>query len=371
MIYAINYANEMFRKAQKLNSKTAVMQGADKVIEYSPEDIDSTFYNTNREIFACTRGNGYWLWKPYFIKKTLERITDKDYLIYADAGAYYINDIGLLVSCMEKENMDIMLFSLGINNIERRWSKRDAFIIMKCDYAQYADTPQCLAGFILMKKSTFTYNFVNEWLSYAQDIRIISDQPNQKGKENYSDFKENRHDQTILSLLSKKYGIKYFRDPSCAEGNFEKDVVERSYYPKIFQLHRMGDVSSIEEIIKKYAEQLKALDEFWEEDKKIILYGAGKNADRIIAYANRKKLKIDACVISDDQAIDKFEKEGIRIFYLSEMPFSIIESKILVTIQSEEVITRLRERNVFFFCINNKIKAALRFFTENMEYLNF
>lgn len=361
MIFAINYANDMFRKAQQLNSNTAVIHGADKVIEYSPKDIDPAFYNSNREIFECERGNGYWLWKPYFIKKTLETITEKDYLIYADAGAYYINNIDLLINCMKKEDIDIMLFSLGNRYIESVWSKRDAFILMECDSARYAETPQCLAGFVLMKKSAFTYKFVNEWLSYAQDIRIISDQPNKKGKDNYPDFKENRHDQTILSLLSKKYGIKYFRDPSCIRLDFEKDVIERSCYPQIFQLHRMGDVSTIEDVIKKYEKRLEILDKFLGDDKKIILYGAGINANRIISYAKRKKIKIEACVISDDQIIENFEKEGIRIYHFSELPYQPAECKILVTIQSEEVVRRLAREGFSFFCVNSDIRSALLF----------
>jgi hypothetical protein len=368
MICAINYANGMFRESQKLNSKTAVMNGADKVIEYSPKDIDPVFYDSNKEILSSRRGNGYWLWKPYFIKRTLDMITDNDYLIYADAGAYYINGISLLIKCMEKEETDIMLFSLGNDYIERMWSKRDAFIIMDCDSAKYAESPQCLAGFILMKKSAFTCKFIDEWLSYAQDIRVISDQPNCKGKNNYPDFKENRHDQTVLSLLSKKYEVKHFRDPSCVHSNFDKSVVVRSSYPQIFQLHRMGDVSTIEDIIKKYEKQLEVLDDFWSDNKKIILYGAGRNASKITSYVKRKEMKIEAYTISDDQVMDKFEKDGLKIYYFSHLPYSSEECKILVTIKSEEVVDRLDKEGFTFCCISNEIRAALNFFATK-EYL--
>ena len=43
MILGINYANDNFRKAQRLNTKTAYKNGVDKVIEYRPTDIDEAF----------------------------------------------------------------------------------------------------------------------------------------------------------------------------------------------------------------------------------------------------------------------------------------------------------------------------------------
>ena len=32
------------------------------------------------------RGYGYWLWKSYIIKKTIEKMSDDDILLYLDCG---------------------------------------------------------------------------------------------------------------------------------------------------------------------------------------------------------------------------------------------------------------------------------------------
>ena len=268
MIYAINYANDAYKNAQKLNTETAFSNGVEKVIEYSSKDIDACFYNKNKEILLCHRGNGYWLWKPYFVKKTLEKLNDNDYLIYSDSASYYINNVNLLIQCMERESTDIMVFSLPRDMLERTWSKRDAFVLMNCDFAVYANTPQRLAGFILLKKTKRVCNFITEWLTFAQDRRIITDQPNCMGKENYPDFRENRHDQTIFSLLSKKYKIKCFRNPSVGVADNLEEVGERSNYPQIFQLHRIGHVRTIREIEERYHKKIL---ELFEKGKKIIL----------------------------------------------------------------------------------------------------
>ena len=91
MIIAINYANESFQKAQKLNLETALQWGADKVIGYTPEDMDDEFREKNKEILSAKKGNGYYLWKPYFLNKAYQELKDGDYLIYTDAGSVYVN----------------------------------------------------------------------------------------------------------------------------------------------------------------------------------------------------------------------------------------------------------------------------------------
>ena len=95
MIIAINYANEGFQKAQKLNLETALQWGADKVIGYTPADMDEAFKEKNKEILSIPKGNGVYLWKPYFLNKAYQELQDGDYLIYTDAGSIYVNKISV------------------------------------------------------------------------------------------------------------------------------------------------------------------------------------------------------------------------------------------------------------------------------------
>ena len=140
MILAINYADESFSKAQKWNLETALRWGADKVIGYTPKDMDAEFREKNKDILAAKKGNGFYLWKPYFLNKAYKELQDGDYLIYTDAGSIYINKIQYLIDCMEKEEMDIMTFSLEKEMLERKYNKRDAFVLMGCDLPEYANT---------------------------------------------------------------------------------------------------------------------------------------------------------------------------------------------------------------------------------------
>ena len=98
---------------------------------------------------------------------------------------------------------------MGFYRLKRKeayYSKRDAFILMGVDMPFFTETGQYMAGFQIYRKSVYTIKFIQEWLFYCQDIRIVSDNKNIMGKDNYPGFIDNRHDQTVLSLLIKKYG---------------------------------------------------------------------------------------------------------------------------------------------------------------------
>jgi hypothetical protein len=229
----INYASKNFRKQQRFNSASGLKEGLfDKVISYSPRDIEQEFLKKNKKILNQERGSGYWLWKPYFIKKILDSLSYGDFLFYCDSGSYFIRPINPLIDIMIKDGLELMVF--GLTDKEKIWTKRDAFVLMNCDSTKYSETNQRLSGFSLSKKSSFAINFINEFLYFAQDERIITDIENQCGYPNYPGFTEHRHDQSIFSLLTKKYDLPAYRDPS-QWGNGVKQYYANSNYDQIIE----------------------------------------------------------------------------------------------------------------------------------------
>ena len=115
-----------------------------------------------------------------------------------------MNSTSIIIDFLKEKNKEMWMIRLDFQ-IEKRYTKRDAFILLGADMPFYTDTPQYMAGIQIYKKSIFTENFVEELLYYSQDRRIITDEPNTLGLNNYKEFIENRHDQTVLSLMIKKY----------------------------------------------------------------------------------------------------------------------------------------------------------------------
>ena len=247
----INYANSLVKTSQKINSATGLrVAGFDKVISYSPKDIDRNFYRRNRKILSQRRGNGYWLWKPYFIRKSLDLLDEGDLLFYCDSGLLFPSSIQPFTKAIEEANQQLLPFSLGENLLEKTWTKRDAYILLGCDEPKYADSPQMVGGLHLWRKSKFATDFADEWLRYAQNERAITDMPNQLGKPNHPEFVEHRHDQSIFSLLVKKHGIKSYEEIAGSKSDFvRRDTV-------IFKHGIRGDASLLYRVKAKIKENL-------------------------------------------------------------------------------------------------------------------
>jgi len=203
MITLLNFADDTFKSKQNWNSFTAKLFGKiDNIIEYTPKDIDAVFLSENKKLFKYNKGFGNYFWKPYLINKALKKINEGDYLFYADSGSIFLKSILPLIEHLEKNNKKILSFSLPL--IEKQWTKRDSFFLMECDDPKYTDTCQILSGFILIKKCYESENFINQFLTYSMDERVLSDAENVMGLPNHSEFIAHRHDQSIFSLLCKK-----------------------------------------------------------------------------------------------------------------------------------------------------------------------
>jgi hypothetical protein len=231
----INFATLKFYAAQQLNAETALTVGGfDKVICYGARDIDRHFRARNRSILRSRIGAGCWLWKPYFIKRSLDLLSEGDFLFYCDSGIHFVDPVDPLIELAARTQQPIIPFELI--HLERRYTKRETLILMGCDAARFTDTRQRLGGFILFQKSAFAEKFVDEFLALAQDPRLITDRKSRLGTD-YADFVAHRHDQSIFSLLTKRYGLTAFRDPS-QYGNDLREEYPESAYGQLIDLTR-------------------------------------------------------------------------------------------------------------------------------------
>ena len=137
---------------------------------------------------------------------------------------------------------------IRLTHIEKKYTKRDAFILLGADLPFYTDTYQYMATIQIYKKSKFTEKFVEEVLYYSQDKRIITDDPNTLGLNNYKEFIENRHDQTILSSLTKKYGQ---ADSGRTNMEIEKIKTQKIQMPFIFCIYRLLEFRDYNDIKEK------------------------------------------------------------------------------------------------------------------------
>lgn len=212
MILSINFANKKYKNSQKLNTFSArYFAKAEKVISYTPKDIDQKFRNEHNHLLSNPRGSGLWLWKPYFINKSLELLQEGDYLVYTDSGIFYYKNIAQLIEQLEASGQDIMLFDLPL--LEVQWTRKSVFEAIDINIEGVEYSNQRNGAIIIIKKTDQSVNFVENWLNLCTQPNLLPP-PLQPFDNEHFLFIEHREDQSILSLLSKKWCIKSFSDPS-------------------------------------------------------------------------------------------------------------------------------------------------------------
>lgn len=248
MKYLINYADEKYRKTQKFNSWSGKhIAKFDRIIEYSPKDLDNSFKEKHKNILDKPRGAGLWLWKPYVILKTLRKINDNDFLFYSDSGSFFVKNINHLIKSMEKEEN---IWVSNIPLIEKQFTKRETLHLMSAEKEEIIETNQIQATFIGIKKCQQSIDFIEKWLDLCCDIKLLCKETDMLEKDYFIDHRE---DQSVLSILCKQYGIKPHKDPTLFakiplkykhnDKFIFKEPKHNDKYKIIIHLHRGRDVN--------------------------------------------------------------------------------------------------------------------------------
>lgn len=212
----VNYADERYEPTRKWNTWTGKhIARFDKIYEFSPNDIDQHFLSRHLDILSQKRGNGLWLWKPYFVNKVLDECSDGDIVFYCDSGSLFKRNINNILEFLSEDNP---LFVCDIPLIESCFTKPLCFEKMRLTEEKYKTSNQIIATYFCFLVTPATRRFMAEWLSLCCDIELLS--PAGFGKhdaitKNYgTSFVAHREDQSIFSLLCKKYNFLPHRDIS-------------------------------------------------------------------------------------------------------------------------------------------------------------
>lgn len=252
----ISYADEAYKKSQRLQTLSArIICSFDKIIEMSPHDLDESFVKAHKEILSYKRGAGLWLWKPYLIQQQLNKLNEGDILFYCDAGCFFIRNVCRM---LQNSNDDIFAFILPLK--EFQFTKRDTFNCIDGMQELYMKQNQFLATYMGFRKSERSMKFVKEWLEICCNPVAITPDSNLRKSPNDINFISAREDQSIFSLLCKKYEVKIRGDISqygrIQEKYAQKEKVIFSPYPTNKQIsyivHHRSKKAKLTDIIAPY-----------------------------------------------------------------------------------------------------------------------
>lgn len=205
MIHLITYGDDKYTQAKvRLCTQAQATGWFDTITPYGPDDLDSEFKTQFNTILQQSRGGGYWIWKPYIIKKHLGKINDGDILIYLDAGCS-INPSGKprfneYIEMLNRRDEGCISFQM--DHVEKLWTTKEIFKYFDVDHnGAIANSGQIMATVQIIKKNPNSIKLINLWNETIYTNSLLFTNYYNRKQELY--FRENRHDQSIFSVLRK------------------------------------------------------------------------------------------------------------------------------------------------------------------------
>ena len=223
----LTFGNDHYYGAlTRLKKQATEFNVFDNIIIYKDTDLHQMpeFWDKHKYfILANPRGYGYWIWKSYLILKTLESMNDNDILVYSDAGCELnkdgksrLNDYFKIVA---ESPHGILGFKYD-QHLEKTWTKMDLYNYLGCSVD---NDGQIWAGCTIFRKCENTISLVKKWYETNCIYNLINDSPS--NIPNDSTFMEHRHDQSVWSLLRKKYGCETLNASEADHGSILYNVL--------------------------------------------------------------------------------------------------------------------------------------------------
>lgn len=192
---------------------TCLQQGADEVVIWTPDDLDTEYKRRNADILGDPHGVGNWIWKHYVQYSMLERMGPDDVFFYMDSDMNCTSDL-LGYFCLADKNdvtpfhHDHPWYSLA------RLSRRDAMVFMGMDREGVAHSVQYSGGNVFYKKTPRAVQYVRELAAWSQQPEVVRGygSPSQYSEDwpDYAPQRIHQCDQAVSSILIMKYGWKSY-----------------------------------------------------------------------------------------------------------------------------------------------------------------
>jgi hypothetical protein len=208
MIHLITYGCDKYEKSKNLLYNEALTSGwFNSISVYGPKDLDNEFQTRFKDVLNQPRGSGYWIWKVYIINKKLNEIKDGDILIYLDAGCT-INKKGErrfyeYIDLLNNNNEGIISFSMPL--AEKVWTTTEIFNYFNISTnSEIANSGQLHSTILIMKKNNKLINIIYNYYKLLYTNPLLFTDYYNNNQQSY--FIDNRHDQSIFSILRKISG---------------------------------------------------------------------------------------------------------------------------------------------------------------------
>lgn len=211
-----------WRRAAERLGRQAVTSGLfSNVVVWNGDDVlaaDNLFFAQRHSLFhSRNRGWGYWCWKPFMIRWYLENSNSAaNRIFFLDAG-FHVNSTSAAQERFRSYEQHVdannMLVMRNQSIVEREWTKPAVFNRLQISELDRL-TQQVAGGLVGVKAAEMGIALVKEWeaLTLEDDGSLLLEPSGAADVGRY--LKAHRHDQSLLSCLSKARGVPPLDDES-------------------------------------------------------------------------------------------------------------------------------------------------------------
>lgn len=233
MIHLITYGNSQYTNSKKRLYKEGLESSwFESISLYGPEDLDLDFKTKYKKILKQPRIAGYGIWRPYLILKKLKELHDNDILIYLDSGCT-INKLAKkrfneYIDMLKNSDQCIISFQMSFFP-EKKYTTKEIFEYFNIDSnSEIANSGQILDGVLIMKKNKKLIEMINKWYDVIDYNPLLFTDYYNKNQNNY--FVDNRHEQSIFSIIRKLNGSVLLSDETWFEKFGEGKSLEYPFW---------------------------------------------------------------------------------------------------------------------------------------------
>lgn len=214
VIVLVSFADSKLRTARKrfeLQAKSSSMFDHLLIFDEASPVVAAVLDNALIQDPKNTRGYGFWLWKPCIVESVLEQLQEDDILVYSDIGNHFYRSsrqsFDQYLHQVRHSDHGILAFQLDatVDGVlrEEEWTSNDALNFFNASEEE-RQSPQFSASVFLIRKCVTSVEVVRMWARLARDMPVLF----RDSIPVRPPLIAHRHDQSVFSLVLKRYGIK-------------------------------------------------------------------------------------------------------------------------------------------------------------------
>lgn len=194
---------DFYNNAKEFNVfNTITVLSGKTVFDYCPSLLP------HKDYMISEKSYGFWVWKHFIIREALNKIPENDILLYTDIGCHFNHSARdrmqyYYETCLEKGSL---LFELS-HLPEYMFTKMDTYKRVFPFGEKSLKTPQMVGGIIFLKNTQKNKEIFDELKVIGTEKNYHHLNDNESEYPNHTEFQGHRHDQSVLSLIAKKYHL--------------------------------------------------------------------------------------------------------------------------------------------------------------------